>query len=112
MANVLNKLCYQWFMWGLDKVLDKSILFSFDRTGFLRHQKHYDQNSLKVDLKNKVCLVTGANSGLGFETAKKLAKLGAQVILVCRNKEKGQKALEKIEGKARLEILDVSDLEE
>jgi NAD(P)-dependent dehydrogenase (short-subunit alcohol dehydrogenase family) len=41
----------------------------------------------------KNCLITGANSGLGFAVSRKLASKGANTILVCRNKEKGENAL-------------------
>lgn len=41
----------------------------------------------------KNCVVTGANSGLGYETAKALAMRGANVMMVCRNEAKGKKAL-------------------
>ena len=44
----------------------------------------------------KNCLITGANSGLGFAVSRKLASKGANTILVCRNKEKGENALLKI----------------
>lgn len=37
----------------------------------------------------KTYIITGANSGLGFETAKRIAKKGYRVILACRNMEKG-----------------------
>jgi len=47
-------------------------------------------------MKNKVAVVTGANSGLGFETAKALAAQGAQVVLLSRSADKGQEALDKI----------------
>ena len=43
-------------------------------------------------MKGKVCLVTGANGGLGKATATALAQLGATVILACRNKERGERA--------------------
>ena len=47
-------------------------------------------------MKNKIAVVTGANSGLGFETAKALATQGARVILLSRGADKGQEALDKI----------------
>jgi NAD(P)-dependent dehydrogenase (short-subunit alcohol dehydrogenase family) len=47
-------------------------------------------------MKGKVCMVTGANSGIGKETARKLAGLGAEVVMVCRNREKGEKAAREI----------------
>lgn len=44
-------------------------------------------------MKDKICVVTGANSGIGFETAKSLCSKGATVILVCRSQEKAEKAV-------------------
>jgi retinol dehydrogenase 14 len=44
----------------------------------------------------KICIVTGANSGIGKETALGLAQMGARVVMVCRNAEKGEAALEEI----------------
>lgn len=49
-------------------------------------------------MKNKICLITGANAGIGFETAKALAAKGFKVILVCRTKEKALMAMEKIQA--------------
>ncbi len=43
-------------------------------------------------MKGKVCLVTGANSGIGKVTAQELARMGAQVIMVCRDKRRGEEA--------------------
>jgi NAD(P)-dependent dehydrogenase (short-subunit alcohol dehydrogenase family) len=50
-------------------------------------------------MKNKVCLITGANSGIGFEAALELAKREAYVVLLCRNEQKGLKAKEEIKRK-------------
>lgn len=43
-------------------------------------------------MKDKICMVTGANSGIGKVTALELAGKGATVVMVCRNREKGEKA--------------------
>ena len=51
-------------------------------------------------LEDKVAIVTGANSGLGFQTALALAYKGARVIMACRNLEKAEIAKNKIIEKA------------
>jgi NAD(P)-dependent dehydrogenase (short-subunit alcohol dehydrogenase family) len=48
------------------------------------------------NMRDKVCIVTGANSGIGKATALALARLNATVILACRHKERGQAALDEI----------------
>jgi NAD(P)-dependent dehydrogenase (short-subunit alcohol dehydrogenase family) len=47
-------------------------------------------------MKGKICLVTGANAGIGRETARGLAQKGATVILACRSLEKGEEAVKDI----------------
>lgn len=49
-----------------------------------------------MDMTNKLCVITGANSGIGFETARELAKRGAYIVMVCRNEDKAQDAKEQI----------------
>lgn len=48
------------------------------------------------DQTGRVAIVTGANSGIGFETARALAAKNASVILACRSEEKGIRAADKI----------------
>lgn len=67
------------------------------------------------DLNDKVAIVTGANSGIGFETAKELARKGSRLILACRSENKGKDAAQKIHSEvpwASLEpmVLDLSSL--
>ena len=47
-------------------------------------------------LAGKTAIVTGSNSGIGFEAAKALAAKNAKVIMACRNTEKGEKAAAEI----------------
>ncbi len=49
-----------------------------------------------MQMTGKVCVVTGSNSGIGKETALALAEMGATVVMVARNQERGQRALEEI----------------
>jgi len=50
------------------------------------------------DLSGKIAVVTGANSGLGYETALGLAQKGAQVIVASRDANKGQEAVRKLQS--------------
>ncbi|NHK31741.1 MAG: SDR family oxidoreductase [Asgard group archaeon] len=61
-----------------------------------------------VSLNNKICIVTGANSGIGKEIAKQLVELDAHVVMVVRNKQKGLTALEDIKkttGKDNIDFM-------
>lgn len=63
-------------------------------------------------MNGKTCMVTGATSGIGLETARGLARLGASVVLVGRNAERCTRALDSIRettGNERLECI-VADL--
>ena len=50
----------------------------------------------RSNMKGKVCLVTGANSGIGKEAALGLARVGATVVIVARNRKKGEATVSEI----------------
>jgi NAD(P)-dependent dehydrogenase (short-subunit alcohol dehydrogenase family) len=67
------------------------------------------------DQSGRTAVVTGANSGIGFETARALAAKGARVVLACRSEEKGRDASLRLraavpEADARFEPLDLGAL--
>ena len=48
------------------------------------------------DMSGKLVVVTGANSGLGLETTRRLAERGAAVVMACRDMKKADEAIKKI----------------
>jgi retinol dehydrogenase-12 len=61
-------------------------------------------------MENKNIVITGANSGLGYETARALAKMDANVIMLCRSLEKGTQAANKIKAEypsAKLQVIPI-----
>ena len=67
------------------------------------------------DQAGRVFVVTGANTGLGYETARVLAQQGARVVLACRRPDAGEEAARRIRalrpaGSLEVEPLDLADL--
>ncbi|MCG8469861.1 MAG: SDR family NAD(P)-dependent oxidoreductase [Gemmatimonadetes bacterium] len=65
-----------------------------------------------ADLTGQIAVVTGANSGVGRSATELLCRAGARVIMVCRSRERGQRALDEIQSGApgasvRLEVADL-----
>ncbi len=66
------------------------------------------------NMQGKVCLVTGSSSGIGKVTARELVRMGATVVMVCRNRAKGeavQAEIKETSGNARVDLI-VADLSE
>ncbi|HBQ64650.1 MAG TPA: short-chain dehydrogenase [Clostridiales bacterium] len=74
------------------------------------------QKPFEASMAEKVCVITGATSGVGLETAKCLASHGAELVLVCRNAEKTEKVIQEIRSKwdvpIKRIIADFSDLDQ
>ncbi|MFP4186177.1 MAG: SDR family oxidoreductase [Thermoplasmata archaeon] len=60
-----------------------------------------------MELKDKTCMVTGANSGIGKHTAERFADRGAKVIMLCRNKERCERAREEVMDKTQSEDVEL-----
>ena len=58
-------------------------------------------------MKEKICIVTGANSGIGKITALELAKLGVTVVMLCRDKSRGEEAQSEIKTESENESIDL-----
>ncbi|XP_058804736.1 WW domain-containing oxidoreductase [Phymastichus coffea] len=63
------------------------------------------------DLRNKVALVTGANTGIGYETARSLALHGCTVVFACRSIEKAQAAIDKIKKQKESVNCDILEID-
>lgn len=67
------------------------------------------------DMNGRVCVITGANAGIGRVTAVELARRGAHVVLACRSRERTQPVLDEIAGlgaadRCEFLALDLADL--
>jgi NAD(P)-dependent dehydrogenase (short-subunit alcohol dehydrogenase family) len=91
-----------------------SLVISLDRAGPMRHNGGRREPEVNVD-ERKVAIVTGANSGIGKVTAAALAGQGYHVVMVCRDKTRGEAALADLAqglpaGRVELEVADLASL--
>jgi NAD(P)-dependent dehydrogenase (short-subunit alcohol dehydrogenase family) len=56
---------------------------------------------------NRLCLITGANSGIGLVTARELARQGMDILMVCRNAAKGEQARQDVLAASRTKKVDL-----
>lgn len=96
-----------------DKLADFSIIFSFTAPGYHIRKKLWIPET--TNMKEKICIITGGNSGIGKAAAKAIAHKGSKIILVCRNTERGEKARHELIKETKnqnifLEIADMSNL--
>jgi len=120
--NSIYYLIFVFTLWGLffpfsiwlfyeekywDYFLDKTIIFSFDNTGFKRHKTSFKEDFSQKDIRDKAVLVTGGSSGIGGNVAQKLSNLGAKVFFTGRNKQKGN-FFEKSSKNLNFSVLDMT----
>ena len=94
-------------------------LSSFDSLTFLELMRKFEiyRSELKYRLmQDKIVIITGANSGIGFETAKSLAEQGAQVVMACRDASRAEAALQDLkqavpQAQVQLMNLDLSSFD-
>lgn len=101
---------------GVDALLDRLIAPGYSRLGFALRRRHWRRDDPAPGaMRGRAVLVTGANSGLGKAAARQFALLGASVMMLVRNEERGAAAAGEIRAEvpdAQLELVlgDVSDL--
>merc|ERR1711865_834801 len=81
MGNQIARMTYAWRagLWYLNART------KYTRLGFEAASQNFDADALDVDLAGKTYVVTGANSGIGFCTAKALAARGGKVYMCLLN---------------------------
>lgn len=70
-----------------------------------------EQVTAGIDLTGKTALVTGCNSGIGYETMRVLASRGAHVLGTARTPDKGRAACDSIQGRCTPLVLELTDFD-
>jgi NAD(P)-dependent dehydrogenase (short-subunit alcohol dehydrogenase family) len=93
----------------VDTLMDRTVVPGYTRLGpaVRRRLSTWPADPPPDALVGRRALVTGASSGLGIATAEGLAALGAEVVLVVRDTDKGAKVVREIQGRLPLARLDV-----
>jgi NAD(P)-dependent dehydrogenase (short-subunit alcohol dehydrogenase family) len=74
-----------------------------DELIFIKNGKAVQHRS-EASMEGKVCIITGATSGVGLEALKRLAKGGAHLVMVCRNPEKAEQTCKEIKDQWKVPI--------
>ena len=98
----------------LDTVLDRTVVPGYSRIGYGVRRRFWADDLAPGALRGQTVAVTGANSGLGKAIALGAAQLGADVRLLCRDAERGERAraelAELVDAALTVDRCDLSDL--
>ena len=100
----------------IDAGLERSVFGSFSRMGFVIRRRLYSWPPLNARVDGETVVVTGATSGLGREVARSMADLGAHVVMVVRDRERGDLVRDEIIARTgnpavKVVVADLGDLE-
>lgn len=101
-----------------DVLADRSVLLGYGRLGYLLRRRRWSHDDPRAGaLVGRTAIVTGANSGLGRATAVGLARLGATVIMLVRDRQRGERTRDAVlrllpEADLLVERCDVADLDD
>jgi retinol dehydrogenase 13 len=86
-----------------------------DELAFLVNRRAV-QKTTEVAMTGKVCIISGATSGVGLSAARRLARGGAHIVMLCRNREKAEAVRQEIAGQygvpVDIVVADFSDLDQ
>ena len=99
----------------VDKALEATVAGSFSKIGY-NVRSRLDHWQEAAPMPGRSVIVTGATSGLGYETSRQLARLGASVTFVARDPERAGRACEEIRRRSGNDevsylVADMSDFE-
>ncbi|KAJ1785721.1 hypothetical protein LPJ59_006082, partial [Coemansia sp. RSA 2399] len=90
------------FVYGMGSKIDRSMPSASSRIDRLILDSRSSSSDAAAE-NERLAIVTGANTGIGFETAKALGRAGYHTILACRNGESGKEAVERLQRQTGLE---------
>jgi dehydrogenase/reductase SDR family member 12 len=102
---------------AVDAALEATVVLSFSRIGYATRSRLADWRPVaELDGAGRTVVVTGANSGLGYATAKLLLSAGARVIVLVRGDEKGERTVARLRdevgaaAEVTYDTMDLADL--
>ena len=97
----------------INNVVNQNQLFGAGIAGLITGKYFYDGPNFNenVDLSAKNIVITGGNTGLGKETAVKLATLGAKVTILCKTPSRAMTAVEEIKKRSKNNNVDFVEID-